>query len=320
MKSEWKCYMNVTRRLLPVVPVLVLSMLGTPGRLTAAGGGGDDAQSGFALSSIDVPGAVRTQVQGINDSGSIVGLYRSSDGVAHGFLLRDGDFTSLNYPGAAYTDARGINAQGDIVGTYHLPSENSDPIAFHGYLLSRNGQFSRIDFPGHPNTIAQRITSTGIVVGCYHDHDMMMSMYGFVMNRKNEFTGFSVPASMHNGATPDGSAFAGLFADSTGSHGYLIEEGQFQPFDVPGSTSTAAWDLNPEGDTVGQYGDSSGIHGFVRNAEGQFTSIDFPGSKNTQARGINARGDVVGWYVDSAGNFHGFLAELREGNGGQREQ
>lgn len=304
--------MNVTRRLLPFVPVLVLSVIGTSGRLIAAD---------YALSSIDVPGAVRTQPQGINDSGSMVGLYRNSDGVTHGFLLRDGNFTSIDYPGASYTDARGINAQGDIVGTYHVSSENSDPNAFHGYLLSRKGEFSRIDFPGlHPNTIAQRITSTGIVVGCYHDHDMMTSMHGFVMNRKNEFTGFSVPASMHNGATPDGSAFAGLFTDSTGTHGYLVEDGQFQPFDVPGSTSTAAWDLNPEGDSVGQYGDSSGIHAFVRNAGGQFTSIDFPGSRNTQARSINARGDVVGWYVDSAARFHGFLAELREGNGGQSQQ
>ena len=112
--------MNVTRRLLPVVPVLVLSMLATPGRLTAAGDGGDDAVGGFALSSIDVPGAVRTQAQGINDRGSVVGLYKSSDGVTHGFLLRDGNFTSIDYPGASYTDARGINAQGEIVGTYHL--------------------------------------------------------------------------------------------------------------------------------------------------------------------------------------------------------
>ncbi len=312
--------MNVTRRLLPYVPMLVLSVIGTSGRLSAAGDVGDAAEGSFALSSIDVPGAVFTEGEGINDRGDIVGLYRSTDGVTHGFLLRDGNFTSINNPGAAYTDARGINAQGDIVGSYHLPSENSDPFAIHGYLLSRNGQFSRIDFPGHPNVIAQRITSTGIVVGCYHDHDFMMSMHGFVMNRKNEFTGFSVPVSMHNGATPDGSAFAGLFTDSTGSHGYLVEEGQFHPFDVPGSTSTAAWDLNPEGDTVGQYGDSSGIHGFVRNAEGQFTSIDFPGSRNTQARGINARGDVVGWYVDSARKFHGFLAERREGNGGHSQQ
>jgi uncharacterized membrane protein len=306
--------MNAIRRLLPFLPTLVLSVLGMPGRLTAAGGGDNEDQAGYVLSSIDVPGAILTQPQGINDRGAIVGLYKSSDGVTHGFLLREGDFTTVDYPGASYTDARGMNAQGEIVGTYHLSNENSDPFAFHGYLRSRKGQFSRIDFPGHPNTIAQRITSTGIVVGCYHDHDFMMSMYGFVMNR-NGFSGFSVPASMHNGATPDGSVFAGLFTDSIGGHGYLVEDGQFRPFDAPGSTSTAAWDLNPEGDTVGQYRDSSGIHGFVRNVEGQFTAIDFPGSKNTQARGINARGDVVGWYVDSAGKFHGFLAGLQEGKG-----
>jgi hypothetical protein len=128
--------MNATRRLLPFLPMLVLSVLGMPGRLTAAGGGDNEDQGGYVLSSIDVPGAALTQALGINDRGAIVGLYKSSDGVGHGFLLRYGDFISINYPGAAYTDARGINAQGDIVGTYHMPSENSDPFAFHGYLLS----------------------------------------------------------------------------------------------------------------------------------------------------------------------------------------
>jgi len=53
-------------------------------------------------------GAVFTEGEGINDRGDIVGLYRSSDGVTHGFLLRDGNFTSINNPGAAYTDARGV--------------------------------------------------------------------------------------------------------------------------------------------------------------------------------------------------------------------
>jgi probable HAF family extracellular repeat protein len=153
VKSQWKCSMNVTRRLLPVVPVLVLSMLGTPARLTAAEDGRDEAGGGFALSSIDVPGAVRTQAQGINDRGSIVGLYRSSDGVAHGFLLRDGDFTSINYPGAAYTDARGINAQGDMVGTYHLPSENSDLSPFTATCCPETGNSRESTFRAIPTRL-----------------------------------------------------------------------------------------------------------------------------------------------------------------------
>ena len=114
MRSQWRSSRNVTRRLLPFVPILVLSLLGTPGQLVAAGDGRNEAEGGFALSSIDVPDAGVTQAQGISDRGDIVGLYTSSDGLTHGFLLKDGNFTSINYPGAAYTDARGINAQGDI--------------------------------------------------------------------------------------------------------------------------------------------------------------------------------------------------------------
>ena len=39
MKSHWRCSMNVPRRLLPFAPMFVLSVIGTPVRLTAAGGG-----------------------------------------------------------------------------------------------------------------------------------------------------------------------------------------------------------------------------------------------------------------------------------------
>jgi hypothetical protein len=44
---------------------------------------------------IDVPGAVRTVANAINPRGDIVGRYDTADGVAHGFLLRGGEFTTI---------------------------------------------------------------------------------------------------------------------------------------------------------------------------------------------------------------------------------
>ena len=66
------------------------------------------------FTSIDFPGAVLTNAQGINPGGEIVGFYLDTAGKQHGFLLSGGNFTSIDYPGAIVTGARGINPGGTL--------------------------------------------------------------------------------------------------------------------------------------------------------------------------------------------------------------
>jgi uncharacterized membrane protein len=263
-----------------------------------------DGASAVQLTSIDFPGAVSTVLQGINPAGDIVGIYVDANRKQHGFLLSHGNFTSIDYPGAAATDARGINRHGDIVGAY--VNAPGGPQNMHGYLLS-NGSFSEVQYPGYLGTIAQRILPNGNIYGCNHNTDFMASMHGFVRTAEG-YTAIDVPASMNNGATPDGSTIVGLYTDMTGmEHGYLIEDGEFTPFDVPGSNLTEGWDINPQGDIVGHFRDTAGkFHGFLRTDDG-YTTIDFPAAAQTVARGINRRGDIVGRYIDANGKQHGFL-------------
>jgi len=313
--------MSIAKKYLQIRLVLgVLALFAVAATIPLAAGEHED-ENEFVFSSIDPPGSVSTAPQGINDAGDISGIFRDAQG-DHGFILRGaacdrhrtrrGDLIIVDYPGAAWTGVYGINAQGDILGIYGRPGE-LDPfvagtIAMHGFLRSRKGQFTDIHYPGHLYEIPQRITSTGIILGCYHDTDFMDSMYGFTRSPDGSFTGFPVPNSMNTGATPDGSIVVGIY----GLHGFLLDHGSFLSFDVPGSTLTQAWDVNPQGDVVGHYRDSSGIHGFLRDENGDFTTLNFRGSNNTQARGINARGEIVGWYADSSGTRHGFLARPRE--------
>lgn len=89
----------------------------------------------------------------------------------------------------------------------------------------------------------------------------------------------------------------------------------FTTIDYPGAVRTYALGINPAGDIVGAYFDTSGQeHGFaLRN--GNFTSFDWPGSTWTEGYGINPRGDIVGQYGSFDGvtnTVHGFL--LRDGN------
>jgi uncharacterized membrane protein len=276
-----------------------------------------DRRASFVYHEVVVPGALSVDAQGINARGDIVGGYRDAAGRNHGYLWKRGEVTTIDYPGAAFTLARGISPRGDIVGNYRMPGEPA--VNSHGYLLKRDGTFVNIDYPGHTNTVPQRILPDGTILGCLHDTDMMMTMRGVLMGRRgNEET--DAFASMHNGATPDAELIVGFFRNMMTDRveGYVIEDGEFTPFVVPGSIqtgssppgfpATAAWDVNPRGEIVGVYTDPAGrLHGFVRDDD-DYLTLDVPGATATRAFGINAGGDVVGAFVDGAGVTRAFIA------------
>lgn len=303
------------------------------------------AAQSFNYISFDVPcsacpgGIARsTTPQGISPGGDIVGFYLDAVGQQHGFLLSGGKFTTIDIPGALVgatgilpTSLRGISPSGDIVGAFTAPVSTAPwgspeycPAAgslacIKGFLYSR-GEFSIVLFPGHPGAIPQRITPDGTIYGCYHDFDFMASMVGFARTRFG-YTSLaagggeladptqSVLASMNNGGTPNGSTIIGLHTTDH-DHGYLVRSGEFQSYDVPGSTNTRIWDINPIGNFVGVYRDNSNKgHGFLQLSGGLVpVTVDYPGSISTAAVGINPGGAIVGQYTDTNGHAHGFLA------------
>jgi len=268
---------------------------------------------GLVFTPIDFPGAVLTNAQGINAQGEIVGFYTDTAGRAHGFVQSGGRFRSIDFPGASSTQARGIGPFGDIIGSYQRPGESRDPLSIlsaHGFLMTRRGGFFKADYPGHQNTIPQRILADGTILGCYHDEDTMGTMFGMAMSRRG-VERITEPASMHNGATPDGQMIVGLFTDMMDGRGkgYIVRRGVFSTLEVPGSTSTSAWDVNPTGLIVGIYRDTAGaFHGFQYDGQA-FGRVDVPGATTTQVFGVNSHGDMVGAFVDTSGRTHGFLAQ-----------
>ncbi len=301
----------------------------------------NSAAQTFSFYTIDVPSSTSTTAFGINPAGEIVGTYNDSEGAQHGFLLSGGHFTTIDVPGwlvgaagSLPTAARGINPEGDIVGSFTAPVNPAPatspaycPAATSTYcikgFLYSHGSFSLVLFPGHVGAIAQRITPTGDIYGCLHDFNMMSTMYGFGMSRFGDTSlqlnggelsdpTKSAPASMENGATPDQSVRVGLYIDMmTGfNHGYIVREGIFQTYDVPGPLQTNIYDINPAGDFVGIYIGSGGHrHGFLQPADGSAPiTLSYPGAVHTRAYGINPGEAVVGHYIDTGGRTHGFLA------------
>jgi len=308
----------------------------------------------FNYYSIDVPCSAcpdgiarRTAAGGINPAGDIVGVYTDAVGMQHGFLLSRGQFTTIDVPGELAgvagtlpTVARGISPSGRIVGQYTAPVSSAPwgsptycPAAgsaacIKGFLYS-HGRFSTVLFPGHPGTIPGRITPDGSMYGCYHDFDVMASMFSASWTRFSTTSladgggeladpTMSFPNSMHGGATPDGRTVVGFYTDmmSGNPHGYLLQSGVLQSYDVPHSIRTVIWDINPGRRFVGTYDDATGRrHGFLQLPDGSAPIIiDYPGAVATIAMGINPAGAIVGQYTDATGRTHGLLLIPMRGN------
>jgi len=284
-------------------------------------------------------GAASTTVaSGVTPDGQVVGSYLDSVGRQHGFLLSAGQFTTIDVPGSGSTSASGINPSGDIVGSYtapyiagvsdvasaeppaYCPAVNS-PACSKGFLY-QHGKFSTVLFPGHHGATPAHIAPDGTIYGCLHDFDLMLSMFGAVWSRFGNTSlmangtevadGMARPMSMSNGATPDGHMIVGWWGDMiTGRrHGFIVRDGQFESYDVPGATVTltATWDVNPFQQFVGTYVAGGVRHGFLQNPDGSApVNIDFPGAAATIAFGINPGGVIVGQYTMS-GQVHGFVA------------
>jgi len=84
--------------------------------------------------------------------------------VGHGYLLKNGTFTTIDVPGATFTFAGGNNPEGNIVGEY-----NDTSGVGHSFLLSK-GVFTSFDPPGTVGfSDAAGINPGGIIVGIYFD-------------------------------------------------------------------------------------------------------------------------------------------------------
>src|SRR6202022_2195215 len=76
-----------------------------------------DSGGTFTTINNSTNGVTSTTAEKINDSGNIVGVYRTG-GPGNGFLDVGGVFTDINFPGGVGTPANGINNTGEIVGQY----------------------------------------------------------------------------------------------------------------------------------------------------------------------------------------------------------
>jgi probable HAF family extracellular repeat protein len=277
-------------------------LLSVPGR----------TQAQFRFTTIDVPGAIGTEVNG-NSPFAIAGQVQDADGnPLHGFVLKNGSFTTIDVPnalepGVSATEVDGINAPGQLVGTYFVGSTN------HAFF-ENNGNFIKLD-PANVKSQGGGINAKGQVSGTYRDNTQYR--HGFIW-RNGNFTTFNVPGD----ATPLGTVAFGIndigevvgdYVDASHGirHGFLRSSDglNFTTLDVPNAVLTVAEGINNRGTIVGVYlNDFVNFirHGFVLN-NGVFMKVDVPDAQQTEINSINAIGEIGGYYIDSTGVVHGFI-------------
>ncbi|MBA3912425.1 MAG: hypothetical protein H0X25_00865 [Acidobacteriales bacterium] len=117
--------------------------------------------TGSSYTTISVPGALRTYVSGISDSGEVIGFFDNVMQNSIPFSYQGGTYRKVTVPGIAAPLVEGIDPAGDkLVGGYALGSQTT------GFLFAR-GRARTLRFPGSTQTSAGGVNNMGLVVGYF---------------------------------------------------------------------------------------------------------------------------------------------------------
>ena len=218
---------------------------------------------------LQLPGSVNTQGWNINQDGSVVGHYDSTDGRRYGFVATPGDpvspppsefyyvFETIDVPGVDFLELTASSDFDDYAG-YTRSADGKKTVAF----TLMDGVFKTYDFPGSQKTQFFAFGNDGRAAGRYMDSD-------------------------------------GLY------HGVILENGEMRQYDFPGSVQTEIFGISDAtGALTGNFKDAAGVR---RGFSGE-TVIEFPGASETYADFVSA-GRIVGSYVDAEGVYRPYIRD-----------
>jgi hypothetical protein len=202
----------------------------------------DGTVHSFLLSSdtfaeYDVPGAVQTNLLGINEPGDLTGAFDpDGSGVFQAFIDRGGTITSYSVPAAAGTFAYEINNNKKLTVGYYIDASG----VLHGQYRDANGALHfPIDPPGSVGTVLFGLNNRNWVVGRYADASGVT--HGLFFVPPDSFFTFDYPGSAFtslNGISSQGN-ITGRFVDASGiAHGFIARVKGQPPTDQAGKLVT----------------------------------------------------------------------------------
>jgi len=268
----------------------------------------------YTFETLDVPGAVESYPEGINDKGDVTGSYLDASLAFHGFVRQHGVFRTLDVPGSLFTAAVSINNKGQVAG-YFVDSG----FASHGFLY--DGKFKTIDYPGALATRVLGLNDKGEITGDRFDGSHLR---GFVLRTSGAFEDIA-PTFAANSTAEQIDNEGQIVGDYNGGNpsdnfAFQFDRGKFAPFTLfserqifPGGLSDSA--------TSGFFVDRFGIpSGFLRSDDNAYrvtwlgpdpTDPAFLIFGTTIVRGINQKKEMVGYYAQALVGEHDVIIRLK---------
>jgi hypothetical protein len=292
----------------------------------------------YTFTTFDGPGdhAGGTTVNGMSNSGRIVGFSSNADGtVRTGFVRdRDGELATLDL-GDPQAVANGINTSDQIVG---VSGDNAFILSGDEMTLSTLAPAATMNAASQ---IAFGVNDRGAIVGQYAIGPSSPMNPGF-LDMNGAFTTVSPPMAVVTNAqgvnssgkvigfSATAAALAGpVIAGNVAEHGFLYDSGTSTYTMLPDPNQPNLFlsqylGINDDDMSVGYWQDMAGSqHGFVYDLDAQsFTLLDAPGAALvngvtiTQIVGISMRNELAGFYVGADGIAHGFVTAVSKHRGG----
>jgi len=291
----------------------------------------------FIYAPINVPGAVVTEARGVNNTGEIVGFYKTAacgdydikvpSCPTKGFKYVNGSYTKLMVPNSVSTAIMGVNDLGDLVGFYKKADGTK-----HGFIWYHTNIVKTIDYPATSlTTVPFGINKAGTVVGGLWTINPSFGTFPgggwvWVNGKFSNMNPFDKNSAAPCCWSVNGIANSGVITGQVFQADFnqaWFKGGADEDFymDVPPANNgndTFGTGVDSGNDVIG-YDASRGW--FVKNIEANegisdstevkpnFIAVKFPNSGSTVPFGLNNLRGVVGTYVDSTGKQHGFFAK-----------
>ncbi len=214
---------------------------------------------GTSYQSLNIPGATRSYIVGINASGHMVGAYTDAADRYHGFTFDGNTVVTVDAPNSTDTELDDINDAGSIVGSYY------DLNGVQHSVLDKDGTFTTFDFPGASSSGANGINSSGEIVGYYVDSGG--AEHGYLLSNGTYSTiDFPLADDFTDAfGINDAGEIAGGYIDANSQfHGFTYSLGTFTQVDVVGAQDTFLHRIKNNGNVVGYvYDGLDEIHGVI---------------------------------------------------------
>jgi probable HAF family extracellular repeat protein len=256
----------------------------------------------YTYVTIAAPSSLQTSPVAINTAGTVVGAWYDFSFTEHGFVYKDGTFTSFDYPNATGTSPEGISPSGTVVGSY-----TDSNYVTHGFTYEVNAAgkpvFKSYDFPGGSTTSLAGVVPGGKLFGVTLGAGNTQELFSLVKNQYTVLlnTNTPIPLGFSSNGMVAGEFAGASFGDPTTAFVYSGGTTTTIPL-PPNETSAVAYGVNAKGTVVGFAENANFVYSGFVYSNGTVSTFTQPGQASGYLTGINNKGVMTGVAFDS--NFN----------------